>query len=126
MARAVDLPVCARWEDAIAEVLPQIAWRAGLDLNPIDVNNPAEAAWLETLVWPEQTARLALSAAMAIAATASRARAMPRTSGAMARIWRGSNRISTVVLSNPCLSLGGIRSRVPSFTTRAANSYHPR
>ncbi|MBV9815126.1 MAG: DUF2332 domain-containing protein [Alphaproteobacteria bacterium] len=53
----------------LPSILPQVAWRAGLDLNPIDVNDPAEAAWLETLVWPEQTARLArLRAAMAIAA----------------------------------------------------------
>ena len=54
----------------LPKMLPQIAWRAGLDLNPIEVNNPAEATWLETLVWPEQTARRArLRAAMAIAAT---------------------------------------------------------
>jgi hypothetical protein len=53
----------------LPKMLPQIAWRAGLDLNPIDVNNPGEAAWLKTLVWPEQTARLVrLRAAMAIAA----------------------------------------------------------
>jgi hypothetical protein len=37
----------------LPKILPQIAWRAGLDRNPIDVNDPAEAAWLETLVWPE-------------------------------------------------------------------------
>jgi hypothetical protein len=54
----------------LPKMLPQIVWRAGLDLNPIDVKDPAEAAWLETLVWPEQTARLKrLRAAMAIAAT---------------------------------------------------------
>ena len=52
------------------KMLPQVAWRTGLDLNPIDVNDPAEAAWLETLVWPEQTDRLVrLRAAMTIAAT---------------------------------------------------------
>jgi hypothetical protein len=44
-------------------------WRAGLDLNPLDAANPAEAAWLETLVWPEQADRLAnLGAALKIAA----------------------------------------------------------
>lgn len=54
----------------LPKMLPQIAWRAGLDLNPIDVNDPGEVAWLETLVWPEQTERLArLRAAVAIAAT---------------------------------------------------------
>jgi hypothetical protein len=50
-------------------VTPQIVWRAGLDLNPLDIADPAQAAWLETLVWPEQTGRLAhLRAAMQIAA----------------------------------------------------------
>lgn len=49
--------------------LPRIAWRAGLDLNPLDVADADQAAWLRTLVWPEQTERLArLDAAMRIAA----------------------------------------------------------
>jgi hypothetical protein len=50
--------------------LPQIAWRAGLDLNPLDVTEASDAAWLEALVWPEQTDRLVrLRQAMALAAT---------------------------------------------------------
>jgi len=48
--------------------LPDIAWRAGLDLNPLDVTNRADAAWLEALVWPEHTHRRdRLRAAAAIA-----------------------------------------------------------
>jgi hypothetical protein len=48
--------------------LPDIVWRAGLDLNPIDVNDREQCAWLEALVWPEQDDRLArLRAAIAIA-----------------------------------------------------------
>lgn len=38
--------------------LPKIGWRCGLDLNPLDVNAPAEMAWLETLVWPDQGHRV--------------------------------------------------------------------
>jgi hypothetical protein len=50
--------------------MPEIVWRAGLDLNPLDVSDPVQAAWLEALVWPEQTVRLAnLRAAIKIAAT---------------------------------------------------------
>ena len=46
----------------------RILWRAGLDLNPVDLADPAEVAWLEALVWPEQTDRLArLRGAMMIA-----------------------------------------------------------
>jgi hypothetical protein len=49
--------------------LPEVAWRAGLDLNPLDVTNPADFAWLDALIWPEHTHRRArLRAAAAIAA----------------------------------------------------------
>lgn len=48
--------------------LPNIVWRAGLDLNPLDVHDAAQMAWLETLVWPEQQGRLArLRAAVEVA-----------------------------------------------------------
>lgn len=33
-------------------------WRAGLDSNPLDIHNPDQRAWLETLVWPSETNRL--------------------------------------------------------------------
>ncbi|MGE4081291.1 MAG: DUF2332 domain-containing protein, partial [Reyranella sp.] len=36
---------------------PQIVWRAGLDLSPIDIGSAADTAWLEALVWPEQENR---------------------------------------------------------------------
>jgi len=50
------------------ERLPQIVWRAGIDLAPLDVASHDDSRWLETLIWPEQTARLArLRAAMEIA-----------------------------------------------------------
>ncbi|MET7332712.1 DUF2332 domain-containing protein [Nonomuraea sp. NPDC005650] len=35
-----------------------VAWRAGIDLNPLDVNDPDDVRWLRTLVWPEQHDRL--------------------------------------------------------------------
>ncbi|MCA0960562.1 DUF2332 domain-containing protein [Salipiger bermudensis] len=38
---------------------PEIVWRAGLDLTPLDVANEDDVAWLETLVWPEHYERLA-------------------------------------------------------------------
>jgi len=52
----------------VPDRLPDVVWRAGLDLNPIDVNDADACAWLEALIWPEQTGRLArLRAALAIA-----------------------------------------------------------
>lgn len=41
-----------------------------LDLNPLDVTNPADLAWLEALVWPEQDdrrRRLTIAAGIAAA-----------------------------------------------------------
>jgi hypothetical protein len=50
--------------------LPQVGWRCGLDLNPLDVNSAVEMAWLETLVWPCQEHRAQnLRAAIEIART---------------------------------------------------------
>lgn len=37
--------------------LPEIVWRAGIDLNPMDVADPVSLQWLETLVWPEHEER---------------------------------------------------------------------
>ncbi|QCB94789.1 DUF2332 domain-containing protein [Cellulomonas shaoxiangyii] len=37
--------------------LPQVAWRAGIDLAPVDVSDDDACAWLEALVWPEHDER---------------------------------------------------------------------
>ncbi len=42
---------------AVPTMLPEVAWRAGLDLNPLDVHDDRDIHWLETLVWPEQHER---------------------------------------------------------------------
>ncbi len=48
--------------------LPEICWRAGLDLNPLDVWSDADMGWLEALIWPDQHERIAnLRAAIAVA-----------------------------------------------------------
>ncbi|MEH0846007.1 DUF2332 domain-containing protein [Micromonospora sp. CPCC 205711] len=48
---------------------PEVVWRAGLDLNPLDVTDPADVAWLEALIWPEHPHRRArLRAAARVAA----------------------------------------------------------
>jgi hypothetical protein len=50
--------------------LPEVVWRAGLDLNPLDVTDPADVAWLDALIWPEhhhRRERLAAAAAVAAA-----------------------------------------------------------
>jgi hypothetical protein len=36
---------------------PLVDWRAGIDLNPLDVTDEDQMRWLENLVWPEQEDR---------------------------------------------------------------------
>lgn len=60
---------CIIDEKSVPTRLPNVLWRAGVDLNPIDVRDPSELSWLETLVWPEHDARRErLRAAATIAA----------------------------------------------------------
>ncbi len=61
----------------IPDRVPEITWRAGLDLSPIDLGDASDVAWLEALVWPDQFERLArLRSAMDVArATPARVRA---------------------------------------------------
>lgn len=50
--------------------LPDVVWRAGLDLNPLDVRSDEDVRWLRSLIWPEQTDRFAvLDKAVTIART---------------------------------------------------------
>jgi hypothetical protein len=37
--------------------VPEVAWREGIDLNPLDVNDDDDMAWLSCLVWPGETGR---------------------------------------------------------------------
>ncbi|MET7836137.1 DUF2332 domain-containing protein [Micromonospora sediminicola] len=47
---------------------PEVVWRAGLDVNPLDVTDPADLAWLDALIWPEHRHRRErLRAAAAVA-----------------------------------------------------------
>lgn len=66
-----DAPVfsCAVTGPApLPTALPRVIWRAGLDLNPLDVASDADTAWLSALIWPEQEDRRRnLRAALAVA-----------------------------------------------------------
>jgi hypothetical protein len=61
---------CATTGMAPPIALPDVVWRAGLDLNPLQVTDPADVAWLDALIWPEHTHRRdRLRTAAAVAAT---------------------------------------------------------
>ncbi|QIS11914.1 DUF2332 domain-containing protein [Nocardia arthritidis] len=64
----VLLPCTTSGRPPIPKCLPQVVFRAGIDLHPLDVRNPEDVRWLECLVWPEQHDRLSrLRDAVAIA-----------------------------------------------------------
>ena len=49
--------------------VPDVCWRRGIDLNPLDVGDPDDVAWLRACIWPEQHERRArLDRAVDIAA----------------------------------------------------------
>jgi hypothetical protein len=47
----------ARGPAPIPARVPEVSWRAGLDLNPLDVTRDADVRWLECLLWPGETGR---------------------------------------------------------------------
>jgi hypothetical protein len=50
--------------------LPEVVWRTGIDLQPLDVNDDADVAWLDALIWPEHEDRRArLQKAVEVART---------------------------------------------------------
>lgn len=36
---------------------PEVVWRAGIDLAPVDVRRPADRAWMDALIWPGEAER---------------------------------------------------------------------
>ncbi|HLS13499.1 MAG TPA: DUF2332 domain-containing protein [Beutenbergiaceae bacterium] len=59
---------CALGTGLPTPAIPQVAWRAGIDLAPVDVTDDEECAWLQTLIWPGQDHRRErLTAALDIA-----------------------------------------------------------
>ncbi|MFC5730362.1 MULTISPECIES: DUF2332 domain-containing protein [Nocardioides] len=58
--RASPTLVCAVTGPApLPPTLPAIAWRGGIDLNPLDVTSRDDTDWLLNLVWPEHDDRRA-------------------------------------------------------------------
>lgn len=86
---------------------PSIVHREGIDLNPLDVTDPDDRAWLEALVWPEQVDRLELvRAASEVVATEkptiTAGDALGELRAAVARARRAAPK-STIVVSSPAV-----------------------
>jgi hypothetical protein len=71
VASTVVLSCAVTGDVPLPDELPTIAWRSGLDLNPIDAGDADDRRWLECLVWPEHEDRArTLRAALDVAAQA--------------------------------------------------------
>ena len=42
----------------LPDALPEVVWRAGLDLDPIDIDDADAMRWLELLIWPGEEHRV--------------------------------------------------------------------
>lgn len=61
--------VCELTNTQPPDTIPEVAWRAGIDLNPLDITDGDQREWLRSLIWPEHEARRSrLSAASALVA----------------------------------------------------------
>lgn len=49
---AVDLVCRVDRSDIVPDAAPEVVWRRGIDLSPIDAADADAVAWLATLVWP--------------------------------------------------------------------------
>jgi hypothetical protein len=67
-AAPVQIRCEARGPVPIPDQVPEVVWRRGIDLEPVDLRDAASVRWLECCIWPEQTERLArLRAAIQVA-----------------------------------------------------------
>jgi hypothetical protein len=58
----------ARGAVPLPSAVPTVAWRAGIDINPLDVRSDDDVRWLSALTWPEhEDRRERLAAAVSIA-----------------------------------------------------------
>ena len=55
--RAPVLACHAEGQVPLPARVPEVVWRAGLDLNPLDVTDDDDVRWLECLLWPGETGR---------------------------------------------------------------------
>ncbi|MFD4407835.1 DUF2332 domain-containing protein [Nocardia sp. NPDC058499] len=53
----VQLACATTGNPPLPDRLPTIAYRAGIDLHPLDVTDHDDMAWLDSLVWPEHHSR---------------------------------------------------------------------
>lgn len=102
----------AQWSGPVPALhLPDVVWRAGIDLEPLDAGRPDDRAWLTGLVWPGEAGRRErIERALDIAAGDPPAlvRGDASTSGILAAVAAAAPRDATLVVTTP-----GVLAHVP-------------
>jgi hypothetical protein len=82
--------------------MPEIVWRAGIDLAPLDPGAAETEAWLTGLVWPGEEGRAErVRAALRIAASDPPRLVQADAVGALAEVAAGAPRDATLVVTTP-------------------------
>lgn len=89
--------------------MPEIVWRAGIDLHPRDARDADDRRWIEGLAWPGETGRVErITAALDIAAAEPALMAAGDASVLLAEIAALAPRDATLVVTTP-----GVLAHVP-------------
>jgi hypothetical protein len=108
-ASTVVLEADVRGPDAPPLRIPDVVWRAGIDLNPLDPRSGADRAWLTGLVWPGETGRAdRVRAALDIAAADPPRIVRGDAAEGLADLVDAAPRDATVVVTTP-----GVLAHVP-------------
>ncbi len=93
----------ARWRGEWSGLrLPDVVWRAGIDLQPRDAADPADRAWLTGLVWPGEAGRAErVAAALDIAAVDPPLLAAADAADALERVAAQAPAGATLVVTTP-------------------------
>lgn len=82
--------------------MPDVVWRAGIDLAPLDARDPRDRAWLRGLVWPGETGREErIDAALDVAAADPPLMVRGDAAGEVASLAASAPQDATLVITTP-------------------------
>lgn len=95
--------------------MPEIVWRAGIDLDPLDAGDARDRAWLQGLVWPGETGREErIAAALDVVAADPPLMVRGDALEKVAEVAASAPRDATLVITTP-----GVLAHVPRVTRAA-------